>query len=233
MPGAKMRIGRPLPGWRPRPLPPTTSMSGRFCRLEPLQVGAHAADLFAAFQEDRGGLGWTYLPYGPFARLPALRKWLAEECGRSDPLFFAVVGGSGRAVGMASFMRIQPAIGVIELGHIHFAPRLQRTPAATEAVFLMMRRAFDELGYRRCEWKCDSLNAASRAAAVRLGFTFEGLFRQATIYKGRNRDTAWYSVIDREWPCLRAAFRRWLTPANFGPDGSQRTRLNTGRRPAA
>jgi RimJ/RimL family protein N-acetyltransferase len=228
---AKMPTGRPLPAWRRRPAPPRTPMPGRFCRLEPLEVRRHAADLFAAFREDAEGLGWTYLPYGPFKRPTAFRSWLAAECGGEDPLFFAVVDANGRAVGMTGFLRIQPAIGVIELGHIHFAPRLQRTPAATEAIFLMLRRVFDELGYRRCEWKCDSLNAASRSAADRLGFTFEGLFRQATIYKRRNRDTAWYSVIDREWPALRASFRRWLAPANFEPDGSQRTRLNAGRRP--
>jgi RimJ/RimL family protein N-acetyltransferase len=230
---AKLPTGRPLPRWRPRPLPPRTPMTGKFCRLEPLQVETHAADLVAAFREDRDGTGWTYLPYGPFAQLSAFRKWLADECGGGDPLFFAVVDGNGRAVGMTSFMRVQPATGVIELGHIHFAPRLQRTPAATEAIFLMMRHAFDELGYRRCEWKCDSLNSASRRAAERLGFSFEGLFRQATIYKGRNRDTAWYSVIDREWPALRSAFRRWLSPSNFGPDGGQRKRLNADRRSAA
>ena len=134
---------------------------------------------------------------------------------------------------MAGFLRIQPTIGVIELGHIHFAPRLQQTPAATECIFLMLTRVFDELGYRRCEWKCDSLNSASRRAAERLGFTFEGLFRQATVYKGRNRDTAWYSVIDREWSARRASFRRWLAPSNFWPDGRQRKRLNADRRPAA
>ncbi len=227
---AKLPTGRPLPRWRPRPLPPRAPMAGRFCRLEPLDVRTHAAALFAAFREDAAGIGWTYLPYGPFARPAEFRKWLAAEGQGDDPLFFAVMDGDGRAVGMTSFLKIQPAIGAIELGHIHFAPRLQRTPAATEAIFMMMRRAFDELGYRRCEWKCDSLNSASRRAGERLGFSFEGLFRQATVYKGRNRDTAWYSVIDREWPALRASFRRWLAPSNFGPDGRQRTRLNAARR---
>jgi len=223
-------VGRPLPGWRRRPLPRRTAMSGRFCRLEPLSAETHAADLFAAFREDARGAGWTYLPYGPFGRRSRFQEWLATDCSGRDPLFYAVVDSGGQAVGMTSFLRIQPAIGVIEIGHLHFAPRMQRTPASTEALFLMMRRVFDELGYRRCEWKCDSLNAPSRAAAERLGFTFEGVFRQATVYKHRNRDTAWYSVIDREWPLLRRAFRRWLSPRNFDAAGAQRTRLNASRR---
>jgi RimJ/RimL family protein N-acetyltransferase len=205
-------------------------MQGRFCRLEPLDPGAHAADLFTAYREDADGCGWTYLSYGPFKRASRFEEWMRGECQEGDPLFFAVVDGSDRATGMLSFLRLQPAVGVIEVGHIHFAPRLQRTPAATEAVYLMLHRVFDELGYRRCEWKCDSLNAASRAAAVRLGFTYEGLFRQATVYKGRNRDSAWYSIIDREWPRLRASFRRWLAPGNFDPNGHQRRRLNAARR---
>lgn len=226
----RLPVGTPLPGWRRRPLPPRTPMQGRFCRLEPLDPGAHAADLFAAYREDADGCGWTYLPYGPFKRASRFEEWMRGECQEGDPLFFAVVDGSNRPTGMLSVMRLQPAVGVIEVGHIHFAPRLQRTPAATEAVYLMLHRVFDELGYRRCEWKCDSRNAASRAAAERLGFTYEGLFRQATIYKGRNRDTAWYSIIDREWPQLRASFRRWLAPRNFGPDGQQRRRLHADRR---
>ena len=230
---ANLPTGRPLPGWRPRPLPPRTPMPGRFCRLEPLEIRTHAADLFEAYREDPAGRGWTYLPYGPFERPAAFRKWLSADSGGSDPLFFAVVDANGRAGGMAGFLRIQPTVGVIELGHIHFAPRLQQTPAATECIFLMLTRVFDELGYRRCEWKCDSLNSASRRAAERLGFTFEGLFRQATVYKGRNRDTAWYSVIDREWSARRASFQRWLSPSNFWPDGRQRKRLNADRRPAA
>jgi len=227
----KQPVGSPLPHWRRRPLPPRTPMHGRFCRLEPLDVSTHGADLFAAYREDAAGLGWTYLPYGPFARAAQFRHWIGRECSGNDPLFFAVVDQSGRASGMISFLRIQAAVGVIEIGHIHYAPRLQRTPAATEAIFLMLVQAFDHLGYRRCEWKCDSLNAASRQAAERLGFTFEGVFRQATVYKGRTRDSAWYSIIDREWPRLRASFRRWLAPSNFESDGRQRRRLNASSRP--
>ncbi|HYG84673.1 MAG TPA: GNAT family protein [Azospirillum sp.] len=219
-------IGFPVPGWTPRPRPPRTPMEGRWCRVEPLDPARHADDLFAANAEDREGRNWTYLGVGPFAEPEAYRAWLASMADSEDPLFHAIVEReTGRAVGVAAFLRIDPANGVIEVGHINFAPRLQNTRAATEAMFLMMRRAFDELGYRRYEWKCDSLNAPSRAAAERLGFTYEGLFRQALIYKDRNRDTAWFSIIDTEWPALKARFERWLDPANFDEAGRQRTRL--------
>jgi RimJ/RimL family protein N-acetyltransferase len=147
-------------------------------------------------------------------------------CLGDDPLFFAIVDAkTGRAVGLASYLRIDPRVGSIEVGHLRFSSLLQRTPAATEAMALMMRRAF-ELGYRRYEWKCDALNAPSRAAAERLGFEFEGIFRQARLNKGRNRDTAWFSILDREWPALRPAFERWLDPANFDANGKQRARLS-------
>ncbi|HEY0522295.1 MAG TPA: GNAT family protein [Stellaceae bacterium] len=220
-------IGAPVPGWSPRPRPPRTAMEGRFCRVEPLDPDRHAADLFAANAEAADGRLWTYLPYGPFPALAEYRAWVSDAGRGEDPLFHAIVDRrSGRAVGVASYMRIDPAAGAIEVGGINYSPRLQRTPAATEAMYLMMRRAFDELGYRRYEWKCDSLNAPSRAAAQRLGFRYEGLFRQATIYKGRNRDTTWYSIIDREWPALRAAFERWLDPANFDASGRQRESLS-------
>ncbi len=219
-------IGAPLEGWSARPRPPRTPMAGRTCIVEPLDPGRHAASLFAAFAEDRDGRDWTYLPYGPFADGRALRAWLDGSCLGDDPLFHAVIDGrTGRAAGLASLLRIEPATGVIEVGHIHYAPSMQRGIAATEAMFLMMVRVFDELGYRRYEWKCDALNAPSRRAAERLGFRYEGLFRQATMYKGRNRDTAWYAIIDRDWPALRAGFERWLDPANFDAEGRQRTRL--------
>ena len=169
---------------------------------------------------------WTYLPYGPFATLEAYRAWIEEVWSGSDPMFYAIVDTStGRALGVAGYLRISPASGSIEVGHISYSPLLQRTPAATEAMYLMMARVF-ELGYRRYEWKCHALNAPSRAAALRLGFTFEGVFRQATVIKGRNRDTAWYSVIDEEWPALKEAFGRWLAPANFDEQGKQRIRLS-------
>lgn len=219
-------IGRALPGWQARPRPPRTTMDGHFCRVEPLEPSRHGADLFAANTEDREGRNWTYLPYGPFARDDDYRQWIERYCLGDDPLFHAVVArDSRRAVGVASLMRIDPANGVIEVGGINYSPRLQRRPGATEAMYLLMRRAFDELGYRRYEWKCDALNAPSRAAATRLGFRFEGIFRQAVVYKGRSRDTAWFSIIDSEWPRLKAAFEAWLEPTNFDAAGCQKRRL--------
>jgi RimJ/RimL family protein N-acetyltransferase len=220
-------VGAPLPDWSPRSRPPRAPIDGRFCRVEPLDGARHAADLFEANGDDREGRLWTYLAYGPFATEAAYRAWVDEASRRDDPLFHAIVERkTGRAVGVASLMRIDPENGVVEVGHINYSPRLARTPAATEAMYLLMRRAFDELGYRRYEWKCDSLNAPSRAAAERLGFRYEGLFRQAVVYKGRNRDTAWFSISDGEWPALRREFERWLDPANFDADGYQRSRLS-------
>jgi RimJ/RimL family protein N-acetyltransferase len=220
-------IGDPAPGWTARPRPPRTPMTGRYCNVESAEVARHAADLFEANADDPTGRNWTYLPAAPPATLDDYRDWLARMTAGDDPLCHAIVDrASGRAVGVASYLRIDPANGVIEVGHINFSPRLQRTRAATESMFLMMKRVFGELGYRRYEWKCDSLNAPSRAAAERLGFRFEGVFRQALVYKGRNRDTAWFSIIDREWPALEAAFERWLDPANFDGEGRQRQRLS-------
>lgn len=220
-------VGFPVAGWRERPRPPRTALTGRYCAVEPLQPEVHAADLYEAYLEDKAHRVWTYLPYGPFHTAEGFREWL-ESYGRgNDPLFHAVIDlKTSRAAGVASYLNIKPEVGVIEVGHINFAPQLQRTAAATEAMFLMMRRAFAELGYRRYEWKCDALNAASRRAAERLGFVFEGVFRQATIYKGRNRDTAWYSIIDAQWPALKKAIERWLEPGNFDAQGRQRLRLS-------
>lgn len=219
-------IGFPLPHWTPRSRPPRNAMEGRFCIVEPVDPARHAADLHAANSLDRQGRNWTYLPYGPFDRMEDYRGWLDRVSAADDPLFHAIIERrSGRAVGVASYMRIDPAAGVIEVGGINYAPPLQRTTAATESMYLMMRRAFDELGYRRYEWKCDALNAPSRAAAQRLGFRYEGLFRQATVYKARNRDTCWFSIIDSEWPGLKSRFERWLDPANFDAAGRQRHSL--------
>jgi RimJ/RimL family protein N-acetyltransferase len=202
-------------------------MQGRFARVEPLDVERHAAELFAANSADVGGGMWTYMGYGPFASLADYRAWAEASARSDDPLFHAIVDlSTGRAAGIASYLRIEPAVGVVEVGHIALSPALQRTAAATEAMWLMMRRVFEELGYRRYEWKCDALNAPSRRAAERLGFTYEGTFRQATIYKGRNRDTAWFSIIDKEWPAIDAAFRAWLAPEGFDDTGRQRRRLS-------
>jgi RimJ/RimL family protein N-acetyltransferase len=219
-------IGADLPEWRPAAAPPRTPMAGRHCRLEPL-ADNHAAALFDAFAAADDSL-WTYMAYGPFDGPGAFAEQVARLRQGDDPQFHAIFDAAGPA-GIASFMRIDPRVGTIEVGGITYAPRLQRTPAATEAMALMMARAFDELGYRRYEWKCDALNAASRRAALRLGFTFEGIFRQATVYKGRNRDTAWFSVIDGEWPALKRAFRAWLDPANFDAAGRQRRSLESLR----
>jgi len=220
-------IGVPVPTWTARPRPPLTAMQGRYCRMEPLDVTRHARALYAANGEDPSGANWTYLPVGPFGEFEGYQTWLQQMAAGNDPQFHTIIDPeSGAAQGVASFLRIDPAMGVIEVGHINYAPRLQRKRGATEAMFLMMRRVFDELGYRRYEWKCDSLNAPSRAAALRLGFRFEGIFRQAVVYKGRNRDTAWFSIVDREWPPLRAAFERWLDPANFDAVAKQQTSLS-------
>jgi RimJ/RimL family protein N-acetyltransferase len=219
-------VGDPVPGWTPRPRPARTQIAGAWARLEPLDPERHGAQLWDAYAEDAEGRGWTYLANGPFADYAGYRAWLDAVAPGEDPLFHAIVdGASGLASGVASYLRIDPANGVIEVGHINYAPRLQRSRAATEAMFLMMRRAFDELGYRRYEWKCDSLNAPSRAAAERLGFRYEGLFRQAIVYKGRNRDTAWYAITDAEWPALKGRFERWLDAANFDAEGRQRAPL--------
>jgi RimJ/RimL family protein N-acetyltransferase len=220
-------IGLPVPDWSPRPWPPRTAMHGAYCYLEPLDPDRHSAELFAANAADAAGRMWTYMPYGPFADEAGYRAWVAEVAGRDDPQFHAIVDRAhGRALGVASFLRIQPEAGSIEVGHIACSPALQRTCAASEAMVLMMRRAFDELGYRRYEWKCDALNAASCAAARRLGLTYEGVFRQATVYKNRNRDTAWFAALDQEWPYLNAAFERWLAPGNFDDHGRQRESLS-------
>jgi RimJ/RimL family protein N-acetyltransferase len=223
-------IGFPLPGWTERPRPPRTSISGRYCTVEALDLDRHATQLYTAHSDERDGRNWTYLGFGPFASFDEYLHTLETHCLGDDPFFHAIVDhATGEAVGGAAYMRIEPKVGVIEVGGINYSPRLQRRPAATEAMYLMMRRVFDELGYRRYEWKCDSLNAPSRAAALRLGFQYEGLFRQATVYKGRNRDTAWFSILDRDWPALRAAFEAWLDPTNFDAQGRQRRSLASFR----
>ena len=230
-PDSQSDVGAPLPGWRPPPFPGRATLTGRTCRLEPLDPARHADDLFAANADDRDGALWRYMSYGPFTDAAVYRAWLAASSAAADPQFYAVVdAATGQAQGVASFLRIDPANGSIEVGHLCFSPRLQGTVAATEAMALMMARAFT-LGYRRYEWKCNALNDASRRAAQRLGFSYEGVFRQATVSKGRNRDTAWYAAIDGEWPALEAAFARWLDPGNFDPAGRQRVALSDLTRP--
>jgi RimJ/RimL family protein N-acetyltransferase len=219
-------VGFAIPGWEPPAWPPRETMEGRYCRVVPLDADLHAGSIHQANQADGGGAMWTYLPYGPFETIESYRSWAERMSQGRDPLFYAVLDSpTGRAAGVASYLRITPESGSIEVGHIQYSPALQRTAAATEAMHLMMQCVF-RLGYRRYEWKCDALNAPSRAAAQRLGFTFEGIFRQATVVKGRNRDTAWYSILDTEWPALDRAFREWLEPSNFDEQGRQRRRLS-------
>jgi RimJ/RimL family protein N-acetyltransferase len=201
-------------------------LNGRYCRLEALHPARHAADLRAANALDADGSGWTYLSYGPLVTPEDYHDWMRKACADDDPLFYAIVNlADEKAVGVASYMRIDPASGCIEVGGIKYSPLLQRTRAATEAMHLMMKHAF-ALGYRRYEWKCDTFNAPSRAAAQRYGFSYESVFRQATVYKGRSRDTAWYSILDSEWPAIDAAFTRWLAPENFDAAGKQKLSLS-------
>ena len=214
-----------MPGWKGVARPPREPMVGRTCRVEPIDPARHAEDLYHANAAGTDNRNFTYLAVGPFDSFAVYREWMIAAGRSDDPLWHAIVDTStGKPVGVATYMRIDPANGVIEVGNLNFSPLLQRKPAATEAMYLMMKRAF-ELGYRRYEWKCDSLNAPSRAAAQRLGFSYEGTFRQASVYKGRSRDTAWSAMIDKEWPALDRAFRRWLDPDNFDAQGRQRERL--------
>lgn len=223
-------IGSALPGWVPCPLPPRQPLEGRYVRVEPIDE-RFSADLHAANLLDRDGRNWTYLPYGPFESERDYLQWMNETCFGADPLFHAIIDRTtDRAAGLAAYMRLKPESGSIEVGHVCFSPLLQRARGATEAMYLMMQRAFS-LGYRRYEWKCDALNGPSRAAAQRLGFSFEGIFRQATVYKDRSRDTAWYAIIDSEWPALARAFDTWLAPDNFDNSGRQQSRLSDLTRP--
>ena len=218
-------IGYPVENWQACDWPPHTAITGRYCTLEATQL-AHAPQLFEAFVTQGHDRYWTYLPYGPFENLEQFQVWLSDTTQAKDPQFYTVFDANSKtAVGLASYLRITPNIGSIEVGHIHFSTLMQKTPIATETMFLMMQRAFEQLGYRRYEWKCDSLNAPSRKAALRLGFQHEGVFRQHTMYKGRSRDTAWFSILDSEWPALKEAFEAWLAPSNFDANGQQKQSL--------
>ncbi|MCB2055504.1 MAG: GNAT family N-acetyltransferase [Geminicoccaceae bacterium] len=200
---------------------------GRYVRLEPIDVPRHAAQIFAAGHgTPKAERIWDYMPYGPFADEAAMAEWLEGRARSADPLFCGVIDArDDTAKGMLSWLRITPEHGVIEVGHIWYAEALQKTPAPTEAMLLLFTHVFDELGYRRLEWKCNAANEASRSAALRFGFTFEGVFRQHMVIKGRNRDTAWFSILDHEWPALRAAMQAWLAPENFDGSGRQRRSL--------
>lgn len=218
------RLGDEVKGWQPPRRPDRAAIDGRLVRLEPLEADAHAFDLHKAFS-GHGAL-WDYMPYGPFASGSAYHRWAREREGAEDPRFFVLRDqGAGTCGGIASFLRITPEAGSIEVGHICISPAMQKGAIWTEAMFLMMRWAFDA-GYRRYEWKCNALNLASRRAAQRLGFSFEGVFRNHMVIKGRNRDSAWFSVIDTDWPALAEAYAVWLAPENFDAAGRQKERLS-------
>lgn len=217
------RLDEALPRWNAPPAPRREPLEGRLVRLEPMDADRHAAELHRAFSRDTAM--WDYLPYGPFASAAGYHRWVREFATGEDPLFYAVRDlAEGRCIGVASFLRIKPESGSLEIGHVAFSSELRQTAAATEVFYLMMRWAFGA-GYRRLEWKCDATNLASRRAAERLGLSYEGTFRQANVVRGRNRDTAWFAAIDKDWSALEEAFRAWLEPANFGATGRQRERL--------
>lgn len=217
-------LGTPVPDWTPPPRPASPITGGARVRLDPLEPEAHAALLHQAF-EGADWL-WDYMPYGPFSSAAQYYRWMQETVADPGHLFFAVIDlATDRPCGVTSYLRIAPAAGSIEVGNICLSPQIQRSPAATEAMYLMMKWAF-ESGYRRYEWKCNALNLPSRRAAERLGFSYEGVFRQATVVKGHNRDTAWFACIDSEWPALKETFRIWLDPANFDAEGRQKERLS-------
>lgn len=219
-------IGAALADWQGAQRPDAPSLAGRYCRLERVDVERHAADLYESYHDASDAADWTYLPVGPFTTFESYRTWLTAAAALTDPLHYAVIDQAcGKAIGTLALMRIDAPNGVIEVGHVTYSPRMKRSRIATEALSLLLTYVFENLGYRRFEWKCDSLNAPSRAAALRYGFRFEGLFRQVIVTQQRNRDTTWFSIIDGEYPALKAAYRRWLDESNFDAEGRQITRL--------
>jgi RimJ/RimL family protein N-acetyltransferase len=209
--------------WTPVARPDRTPLRGQRVLLRPVDPQADAEPLYAVSHPPDGDVSiWTYMPDGPYGGPEHLRERLARATASEDPFFYTVARlPDERPLGMASYLRVEPDFGVIEIGHIWFGVPLQRTTAATEAIYLLAAHAFDDLGYRRLEWKCNALNAASRRAAERFGFSFEGVFRNHMVLKGRNRDTAWYAIVDEDWPAIRSAFRAWLAAGNFDADGVQ------------
>ncbi|KAK1937095.1 Uncharacterized protein P3T76_009873 [Phytophthora citrophthora] len=218
-------VGFTLKDWSPPSFPPHTTLQGRYCRLVPFQSNLHAHEVWMAQSKDSNGARWTYMPYGPFPTLEEFETWCSNAEASRDPQFYAIIV-DGHAVGFISYLRIDPSNGVIEVGHVFYSPALAKTRAATEVMYLLAANAF-QLGYRRFEWKCDSCNVPSRNAAARYGFTFEGTFRQVVAYKGRNRDTSWFSIIDKDWNGgLKSAFERWLEANNFDENGQQKLKLS-------
>lgn len=221
-------VGEALPNWEGAFKPDGRQLVGRQCHLECLNISKHGSGLFHAFKSDTEHRNWTYLPYGPFENEDGFCTYFRQFEGSLDPFFYVVIRKSDDAViGLASYLRITPKMGSIEVGHIHFSPLLQRSSLATESMYLMMKHIFEDLGYRRYEWKCNNLNDASKKAALRLGFTPEGVFRQAGVYKGHNRDTAWFSILDKEWHAAKVGFEQWLLPSNFDERGNQLSKLQT------
>lgn len=215
-------VGPPVEGWSERRRPERTALTGRYCRIEPIDIERHAAALYDAYMQAPDSRDWTYLFYERPSSVDLFRDYLQKLAVSIDPLHYAIVDlASERALGTASLMRIEPVHGAIEVGNIGYSPLLKQTRAGTEAMYLLMRYVFDKLGYRRYEWKCDSLNTPSRSAARRYGFQFEGIFRKAIVYKSRCRDTAWFSIIEEEWPRIRAALEVWLGAENFDAAGRQ------------
>ena len=223
-------VGFPLPDWQPRAWPSYETFTGDYCRLEPLSAERHGRELYAAYALAEDGRDWTYMFAEPFADEAAYITYARQLENGRDPMHFAVIEPvSNRAVGSLALMRIDATNGSVEIGHVAFSPLLKQTRMATEAHYLLMRYAFEQLGYRRYEWKCDSCNQPSRNAAQRLGFQFEGTFRQAIVYKGRSRDTCWFSIIDSDWPQVKQGFERWLAAENFTAEGTQREKLEALR----
>jgi RimJ/RimL family protein N-acetyltransferase len=225
-PTSALPLGDIVPHWETCVLPQAVTLKGRYCELHPMQPEHHAAPLFQHYEKDPGGGQWLYMLAEQPQSAKAFRDWLVLLLTEQGTQAFAIIDPKiNEPVGMVSYLRIKPTHGVLEIGNVNFSLSMQRTPMGTETIYLMLRQAF-QAHYRRCEWKCDSLNKRSYQAALRYGFTFEGIFRQAMVYNGRNRDTAWFSMLDKEWPVLEKAFEAWLNPSNFSPDGRQKKALS-------
>ena len=222
-----MKFGEIVESFSIPPHPKGISIEGRLVDLKPLNSNKYAKELFSSNSLDKEGINWAYLPYGPFESQADYAKWIKSFEEGDDPIFFAIISKKlKKAIGIASFLRINPTKGLIEVGHINYSPLLQKTTEATEAMFLMMKWVFDN-GYRRYEWKCNALNLKSRRAAQRLGFSYEGVFRQMTISKGRNRDTAWFAIIDKEWAEIERCFDQFLSESNFDNNGKSKVSLTS------
>lgn len=219
-------VGELIENWVSLQKPDKICLQGRYCSLAPIKIEQHALELFDVLAIDNQGESWTYLPYGPFDSFAAFQDWLTKTLLDKDTLLYAILDAkTQQPIGISGYLRINPEHGVIEIGHLHFSKLLKQTPLATEAIYLMLKNAFEQYGYRRCEWKCHDLNTPSKKAAERFGFKFEGVFRQNFVFKNRNRDTAWFSIINSEWPALREKFEKWLRPENFDATGRQILKL--------